>query len=55
MKNSNRDYQMVVEKVWRMYYENEKTVQQIVKTVVGVTEPEVRKMLNLQPVKVQVG
>lgn len=55
MKN-NREYEAVVNKVWNMYYNDEKTIQQIIKIVVGVNEVEVRKMLGLQPIKkAQVG
>lgn len=50
MKN-NKAYEAIVNKIWNMYYTDEKSVEQIVKIVCGVNESEVKKMLGIKEVK----
>lgn len=57
MAKTNIEYKMVVDKIWNMYYNNDKTIAEICKIVCGVTEADVKKMLGIknQPQLVQQG
>ena len=44
----NREYEAIVNKVWQMYYTQDKTITEICKIVCGLNEKEVKKMLGIR-------